>query len=180
MDSFELNKIAGAILGSLVLVLGVEFLSELIFHSERPETPGYVIEVAEAATETEEEVVEVIQIASLLPAAEADKGERVARRCASCHSFEDGGANKVGPNLWNIVGAQAGAVDGFNYSTAMATYGEENSWTFDELDGFLANPKEHVPGTSMGFAGLRKVEDRANLIAYLRSLSNEPVPLPAE
>jgi len=185
MDSFEFNKIAGAILGTLVFVMGISFVTELIFHSELPENPGYVIEIAEASTGDEAEATasaaaEEQSVVALLATADVEKGLKVAKKCAACHSFDNGGANKVGPNLWDVVARKAAAVDGFRYSSALTAYGGENSWTYEELDGFLTSPKTHVSGTSMGFAGLKKPEDRANMIAYLRSLSDSPAPLPAE
>lgn len=179
MDSFELNKIAGALLGALLFVFGTGFLSELIFTQHHPETPGYVIEVAEAATEEAEEPV-VISVAALMANAEVSGGERAARKCSACHTFDNGGANKVGPNLWDIVNRQFGAVEGFNYSSALMAVAAEKSWTFDELNGFLQNPRQHLPGTSMGFAGLKKDDERADMLAYLRSLSDSPAPLPTE
>ena len=108
-----------------------------------------------------------------------DKGKKVARKCAACHSFDEGGANKVGPNLWNVVMRKAGSVEGFKYSSAMTEFGADHSWTFEELNDFLAKPKAHLPGTSMTFAGLKKPDDRADVLAYLRSLSDSPAPLPA-
>lgn len=180
MDAFEFNKIAGALLGTLVFVMGANFLTELIFHSAAPEKPGYVIDVAEASTGDAAEAPVEISIASLMAEADADKGVKVAKKCAACHSFDNGGANKVGPNLWNILDRAAGSVSGFKYSAAMTEYGGEHKWTFEELNGFLLKPKAHVSGTSMGFAGLKKPNDRANVMAYLRSLSDSPVPLPTE
>lgn len=181
MDSFEFNKIAGAVLGTLVFVLGMNFVSELIFHTEPPETPGYVIEVADAATgEAATEAEPEISIAALVGGGDAGKGESVAKKCVACHSFEQGGANKVGPNLWDVVGRKPASVAGFNYSAALKAFAEEHNWDFAQLSGFLENPKAHVPGTSMGFAGVKKADQRGDLLAYLRSLSDSPAPVPAE
>lgn len=180
MDSFEFNKIAGAVLGTLVFVMGLNFLTELVFHSEVPENPGYIIEIAEAATGDAAEAPVEVSLAALMAEADADRGQKVAKKCAACHSFDNGGANKVGPNLWNVVNKAAGAVDGFKYSAAMTEYGAEHTWSFEELNAFLASPKKHVSGTSMGFAGLKKPADRANMMAYLRSLSDSPAELPTE
>lgn len=180
MDSFEFNKIAGAVLGTLVFVMGLNFLTELIFHSGAPETPGYIIETAEASTGDAPEAPVEVSIAALMAEGDAEKGEKVAKKCAACHTFDNGGANKVGPNLWNVVARAAGAVDGFKYSAAMAAYGAEHTWSFEELNAFLASPKKHVSGTSMGFAGLKKPADRADMMAYLRSLADSPAPLPTE
>ena len=111
----------------------------------------------------------------LLAQADLDEGAKAARKCAACHSFEEGGANKIGPPLWDIVGREIAALD-FAYSDALA--GKVGSWDYQALDGFLAEPREWAPGTKMAFAGLRKPEERADVILYLRSLSNEPAPLP--
>ena len=181
MDSFELNKIAGAVLGSLVFVMGLGFVSDLVFHSERPDKPGYLIEVATAATgDAAKEEVEEVSLAALLADADVGKGEKVVKKCVACHSFDNGGANKVGPNLWDIVNKPAAGVDGFKYSAALTEYGGDNTWSFENLDAFLASPKKTVPKTAMAFAGLKKATDRANVLAYLRSLSDSPAPLPTE
>jgi len=180
MDSFEFNKIAGAVLGTLVFVMGANFLSDLIFDSGSPEVPGYVIEVAESSDAQPADAAPEVPIATLLAGADLAKGEKVAKKCAACHTFDKGGANKVGPHLWNIVDRKAAEVADFKYSAAMAEFGQDHSWTFDELNGYLTSPKAHVPGTAMGFAGLKKDQDRADILAYLRSLSDSPVPLPSE
>ncbi|WP_417688543.1 c-type cytochrome [Roseibium sp.] len=184
MDSFTLNKAAGAVLTVLLLTMGVGIVSDIIFHPAMPEKPGYEIEVASDGGESGAPAAEAAAeepIAVRLASASAADGEKAAKKCAACHSFDQGGANKVGPALWDIVGRKPGAHEGFAYSTAMVAFGEANpAWTFEELDGFLTKPKDHVPGTSMGFAGIRKSDERADLIAYLREQSGSPVPLPAE
>lgn len=178
MDGFEINKIMGAILGSLLVVMLIGFAAELIYHVEEPEVAGYSIDVPEETTEVaaEEEMVSVLD---LLATADIAAGESAVRACASCHTFEEGGADGVGPHLWDVVNRAKGAVDGFNYSSAMedvAAAGEV--WGFEELDGFLESPRNYLSGTTMGYAGMRDVEDRADVIAYLNSLSASPAPLP--
>jgi cytochrome c len=183
MDSFTLNKAAGAVLMVLILTMGVGIVSDIIFKPTIPGQPGYEI-VLESAPDSTSEVAavpEVEPISERLIAAASTKGESVAKKCTACHTFEEGGANKVGPALWDIVGRKPGGVDGFRYSSAMTAFGEENpEWTYEELDHFLAAPKKYINGTSMGFAGLRKPEDRADMIAYLREMSGSPKPLPTE
>lgn len=183
MDSFELNKVAGAVLGVLILVMGVGFVSDIIFHPTIPGEPGYEIVVASAEDSTSEveAVPEVAPISERLIEASAEDGEKVAKKCAACHDFNQGGANKVGPALWAVLGRKPGGHDGFGYSAAMTAYGDANpEWTYENMDNFLAAPKKYIDGTSMGFAGLRKPEDRADLIAYLRQQSDNPPALPAE
>jgi cytochrome c len=180
MDSFEINKIAGAVLGTLTLTLGLVIASEGLFHSEVPEKPGYELPGAEAKAESEgggQAATAVEPIAVRLASADAAKGEAVAKRCSSCHAFEEGGPNKVGPDLYNIVNRARASGAGFAYSAPMKAKG--GNWTYDDLDHFLDNPKGFIPGTAMSFAGLKKPEERANIIAYLRTLSHSPVPLPA-
>jgi len=181
MDSFTLNKVAGAVLGVLILVMGVGIVSDIIFHPTIPGKPGYEIVVASAEDSTSEveAVPEVAPISERIVEASAEEGEKVAKKCAACHDFAQGGANKVGPALWDIIGRKPGGHEGFGYSAAMVAYGEENpEWTYDGLDHFLEAPKKYIDGTSMGFAGLRKPEDRADLIAYLRQQADSPAPLP--
>ena len=185
MDSFEFNKVAGAILLSLLIIMALGVSSDIIFHSEAPETPGYAIEVAEADGEDQGAAVEapqeVASIGARLASADVAKGEKVLKKCAACHTVEQGGKNKVGPNLYDIVNRKPGGFGGFKYSSGMADFGGANpEWTYENLDHFLAKPKDVVNGTTMGFAGLKKPEDRANLIAYLRTLSASPAPLSAE
>ena len=182
MDSFEFNKFAMSLLGVVFIIMSVNFVSEGIFHSEKPETPGYLIDVAEAGHggSGEEAGPAYDPINDLLAAADVAAGEKVAKKCTACHSLDEGGADKVGPHLWGVVGRPIASADGFSYSSAMKEFSADKSWTFEELNGFLWKPKAHVKGTSMGFAGVKKTKDRANLVAYLRSLSGSPVPLPGE
>ena len=181
MDSFEWNKIFGALLGGAFVVLGLNFLSEAIYHSEKPEQFGYAVEVEEsdtAITAAEPEEVEIPAVTPLLASADIGKGEKVAKKCAACHNFNEGGQNKVGPALWNIVNKQMASADGFAYSAALKEFGVGKVWDYDALNQFLLKPKNYVKGTSMGFAGIKKLDDRAALIAWMRSKSNDPAPLP--
>lgn len=180
MDSFEFNKIAGAVLGTALLVLGLKTFGGELFHSEAPEKPGMVIEVADAAAAAGTESATpaaVVPIAVLLATADAKKGAGIAKACAACHSLEKGGANKVGPALWNVVGRNMGSAPGFAYSEGMKAMGAK-PWDYDSLNAWLHVPKEFVKGTKMAFAGVKKDQDRADLIAYLASLSDSPVPFP--
>jgi len=182
MDSFEFNKYAMAGLGIVFIVMSLNFLSDSIFHADKPEKQGYAIEVAEASTgdSAADTGPAYDPISALLASADIAAGEKVAKKCAACHTFDEGGANKVGPALYGIVDRPIGSVAGFSYSSALKAYAEGKNWTYEELNGFLWKPKKHVKGTSMGFAGIKKTEDRASIVAYLRSLSGSPAPLPAE
>ena len=184
MDSFEFNKIAMAVLGTAFLIMGLNFASDGIFHSEAPETKGYAIEVADSGssgnTETAAAGPAFEPISSLLASADVAAGEKVAKKCTACHKFDEGGANGVGPALYGIVNKPIASIDGFSYSAALKEYGEGKQWTYEELNGFLWKPKTYVKGTKMGFGGLKKVGDRAAIVAYLRSLAASPAPLPAE
>jgi cytochrome c len=177
-SSLEGNKILAAILTAGIIGLGSGVLSRMVYGPHMLEEPAFRIEVPEsvagggAAAPAEEEK----PIAVLLASADAEAGAGVAKKCAACHTFDSGGANKIGPNLWGIVGRPVGGHEGFSYSPAMAEHGGE--WTYEALDAYLESPKENVPGNKMAFAGLPKATDRADLLAYLRTLSDSPVPLP--
>ena len=178
MDSFEINKIVGAILMVALLVIGIGKLSDVIFHVEKPETPGYVVEVEEATilSSTKKTVEEKIDIAALMALGDLNHGEKVFKKCAACHSIVKGGKNNIGPALYNVVGRQIGIVDNYKYSKALSSYDKE--WTFEELNGYLIKPAKWIKGTKMAFAGLRKEKDRASVIKYLNQNSDNPLPLP--
>lgn len=182
MDSFEINKIIGAILGSLFIIFSIGIVSDGIFESEAPEKFGFAIEAKEAedggtkaAEDTGPEAV-----GPLLASADVGKGESIFKKCAACHTDDKGGANKVGPNLWNVVNRPVASHEGFSYSSAMQEFsqGGDVVWDYEHLNHFLLSPKKYISGTAMGFAGLKKIEDRADIIAYLRTMSDNPAPLP--
>lgn len=180
MDSFELNKIIGAILGTLLFVMGVGFLAEVIYHPIEGRGPGYPLPEPEgevvAAAAVEEPAV---PLGVLLASANVDQGATAARKCQSCHNFEEGAGNKQGPVLYDTVGRVIGSVEGFSYSDVMVSHREAgDTWTYEALDSFLLAPRDDMPGTKMNFAGVRSDEERANILAYLGSLSASPVPFP--
>jgi cytochrome c len=177
MDSFELNKILGAILGTCLILLVTSFTAGAIFSPAMPEKPGYEIAVKEAAHgDAKEAAAPSEPIEKLLQTASVEKGAAAAKKCAACHTFEKGGPNRVGPNLFGIVERARASEAGFNYSAAMK--GKGGKWTYDDLNKFIANPKGFVPGTAMGFAGIPKDSERADVISYLHTLADSPVPLP--
>ena len=179
MDSFEINKIVAAVLMVALLVIGIGKLSNVIFHVDKPKTPGYAVEVEQATTassSTEKAVEEKVDIAALMAMGDIALGEKVFKKCAACHSIVKGGKNNIGPALYNVVGRKTGAVTDYKYSKALASY--EKEWTFEELNGYLIKPAKWIKGTKMAFAGLRKEKDRASVIKYLNQNSDSPLPLP--
>ena len=180
MDSFELNKIIGAILLVALLVIGIGKVSNLVFKINKPEKSNYKVEldVESAKTKGDEELVqrEIVDIAALLSTGDLAHGEKVFKKCSACHSIKSGGGNKIGPALYNVVGRKIGVLDDYKYSKALAEY--EKNWSFEELNGFLLKPKDWIKGTKMAYAGLRKEKDRASVILYLNKYSDSPLPLP--
>lgn len=182
MDSFELNKIAGALLGTLLFVMGLGMLGDVIFSPHKPVVAGYDLPAAEDAPKAgaaQAAAAPAVPLPQLLAKADAKKGEAQAKACAACHSFDKGGANKIGPALYGIVDRAKAAAPGFGYSAASKEAAAKGGkWDFASLDAFINNPKGYLPGTSMGYAGLKDAEKRADLLAYLRTLSDNPAPLP--
>lgn len=179
MSNLELNKIAAAVLVAGLIAMVTGKVTDGLYHPEySPKKRGYVIEGAEEAdagtgAPAEEQAV---QIANFMAAADAAKGEGLIKPCATCHTFDKGGANKVGPNLYGILGNKVAHAEGFAYSKAMAGHG--GGWDYQNLSEFLTKPAKYIPGTKMAFAGIKKPEDRANVIAFLRSKSDQLLPLP--
>ena len=180
MDSFDINKFLGVLLGTCIFVLVMNLVAQAIFAPIVPAKPGFKIDVKEepaagakeAKTGNEAKPASAEPLGKRLQNASAEKGAEVAKKCAACHTFEKGGPTRVGPNLYGIVGAPRGKGRNFNFSAAMKAKG--GTWTLDELDKFLANPREYIPGTAMTFAGLPNGNDRADLLAYLLKNSDKP------
>jgi len=177
MDSFELNKIIGAVLATCMVLLVTSFTASALFASKPPEKPGFAIAAKEAGSATKEAAAAPSEpIEKLLQTASAEKGQAAAKVCQTCHTFAKGEKNGVGPNLYGVVDDKKGEGRNFNFSAAMK--GKGGTWTDDDLNQFLTNPKAFVPGTAMGFAGIQKDSQRADVIAFLHTLSDNPVPLP--
>jgi cytochrome c len=178
MDSFELNKIIGAILGTCLILLVTSITAGALFSPAMPEKPGFAIAAKEETHggEGKEAAAPSEPIEKLLQTASVEKGAAAAKKCAACHTFEKGGPNRVGPNLWGVVDRDRATQAGFNYSAAMKAKG--GKWSYDELNKFVANPKGYINGTAMGFAGIPKDSERADVIDYLHTLADSPVPLP--
>ncbi|KAA3511101.1 c-type cytochrome [Agrobacterium rosae] len=181
MNSY-VNMAVGALLGTIFVLMSVSIASEGIFHAPTPEKEGFAIvaETSGADSGSGEAAAVATPIATLLASADAAKGETVFKKCMSCHTGESGGPNKVGPNLYDVVNRPIASHAGFSYSAGMKDFskGSTEKWDYDHLSYFIEAPKKHVPGTAMGFAGIKKETERADLIAYLRTLSANPAPLP--
>ncbi len=179
MVHIERNKIIGAILGTGLLVFALKIVDDGLFHEEKPEKAGFAIAVTTAPTGDAKPAADapVVPLGVLLAKADKDKGMATAKACLACHSVDKGGANKVGPHLWDVVGRPMGTAEGFTYSEGFKAMGGKN-WGYDELNTWLTAPKEYIHGTKMAYAGISKAEDRANVLAYLASLSDSPKPFP--
>ncbi|MFM2281098.1 MAG: hypothetical protein RLZZ444_3329 [Pseudomonadota bacterium] len=184
MNSY-VNMGVGALLGTVFVLMSVSIASESLFHSEVPEKPGFTI-AAEDATAGEAapgaEAPAAVPVAQLMATADAAKGEAVFKKCASCHNIAKGAGAKVGPDLYGVVGRPIASAEGFGYSAAMKEFSEggKQVWDFEHLNHFLTAPKKYIKNTAMGFAGLKKDDERANLMAYLNSQSDAPLPAPAQ
>ena len=179
MDSFEINKIVAAILMVALLIIGIGKISDVIFYVEKPETPGYKVELDQSASDitlTADAVEVKVDIAALMSMGDIVSGEKIFKKCAACHSIVKGGKNNIGPALYNVVGRKVGAVNDYKYSKALLNY--DKSWSFEELNGYLLKPSKWIKGTKMAFAGLRKEKDRASVIKYLNQNSDNPKQLP--
>jgi len=177
MDSFEINKILGALLGTCLVLVALHIASGAIFAPPVAAKPGYEIAAkSEQEAQPQAAAAAAQPIETLLASASAQHGADIAKQCQLCHNLQKGQGNKVGPDLYGVVGRQVASEPGFNYSAAMKAKG--GTWTFDELNKFITNPRGDVPGTLMTFSGLQNEKQRADIIAYLDSLSDNPVPLP--
>lgn len=184
MDSFELNKIIGAILGTLLFVMGVGFLAEAVYHPIVDRGPGLSLPepvVADAhGGGAAEPAAPVVPLGVLLAKADATAGQASVKKCSSCHDFSEASANKTGPGLYGVVDRVEGSHEGFAYSDGMLAHkANGDKWTYENLDAFLTSPKTYTPGTKMSFAGVKDPAERANILAYLQTLAPTPVPFPA-
>jgi len=180
MDGFELNKIAGAVLAAMLVIAGGRTLLDIALPKQQPEKAGWALPVREVKPKTAEPEApfDAAAVLALLPKANPDNGADVFRKCMACHTSEKGGPNRVGPNLWGIVGRKVAQAPGFEarYSEAMKGHGGE--WTWEQLAKYLHKPAEAIPGNKMVFAGVPDNADLADLLAYLRTLAESPAPLP--
>ena len=174
-----MNKIVVSILLAVILILGINKISDVIFYVEKPEKSAY--QVADVSTTATTETTSASSstgsgdIMALLASASAADGKKVFKKCAACHSIAKGRGNKIGPALWGVLGRQAGSIPDYKYSKAMATHGKP--WSFEEMNGFLIKPKDWIKGTKMTFVGLKKETERAAVILYMNNNTDSPLPL---
>ena len=180
MDSFELNKIIAAILLTALIVIGIGKFADFLFLNPKPEQSAYKVEGLEPtlvnSKDIKVEIKEKVDISQLLALGDLSHGEKVFKKCSACHMVASDGKNMIGPNLWGVIGRTAGSVADYKYSKAMVAYAKQ--WNFEEMNGYLIKPQAYIKGTKMAFAGLRKEKDRASVILYLNSKSDNPKPLP--
>tara|TARA_B100001250_G_scaffold253690_1_gene218234 strand:- start:182 stop:712 length:531 start_codon:yes stop_codon:yes gene_type:complete len=176
MDSFELNKIIVAVLLVVLVTFGIGKVSDIIFHVEKPKTPGYSVDVEQVVATDTEAVEEKIDIVAFLAMGDITNGEKQFKKCKACHSIKQGGGNKIGPKLWNVMFRPVGSITDYKYSKALSSYGKE--WSWEEMNGFLIKPATWIKGNKMGFAGIKDEKDRASLILYLNQNSDNPKELP--
>ena len=173
-----MNKIIVSIMLAIILILGINKITNIIFYVEKPEKSAY--QIASISTTTSETTSTSPSAGSgdimiLLASASIADGQKVFKKCAACHSIAKGGGNKIGPALWGVLGRQAGSISDYKYSKAMAAHGR--AWSFEEMNEFLIKPKDWVKGTKMSFAGLKKETERAAVILYMNNNTDTPLPL---
>ena len=180
MDSFEINKIIAAILLTALIVIGIGKFTDILFHVEKLKESAYKVDGLETTSVSTEATAEIkeekVDITKLLAMGDLAHGEKVFKKCSACHMIASDGKNMIGPNLWEVIGRQAGSIKDYKYSKAMIAYGKE--WSFEEMNSYLIKPQAYIKGTKMAFAGLRKEKDRASVILYMNSKSSSPKPLP--
>jgi cytochrome c len=175
-----MNKIIVSVVLAIILVLGINKITDIIFYVEKPEKSAYqVASISSDADTTSAEESSVSSesgnIMALFASASAAEGAKVFKKCAACHSIAEGGANKIGPALWGVIGRKSGSVADYKYSKALAAHSK--NWSFEEMNGFLIKPKEWIKGTKMSFAGLKNAKDRAAVILYMNENSSNPLPI---
>ena len=176
MDSLEINKIIAAIIIVVAIIVGLNKITDNVFHVNKPDKPGYKVEVVAASTSSESSAADKIDITAFMAMGNLDHGKKIFKKCAACHSIAQGGGNKIGPALYNVVGRPVGSISDYKYSKSLISYDKE--WTFEELNGFLIKPSTWIKGTKMAYAGLKKEKDRASVIIYLNQNSDNPKLLP--
>lgn len=181
MDSWTLNKVAGAVLSALLVIFGSATVIDIWKSGHASKTAGYTLPVAAlastgGATAAADNALALPKIAELMTKASVDAGQAAFKKCATCHTPDKGGKNGTGPNLWNVVGRKIAATDGFNYSNAMK--GKGGDWSWDDLVAYIAAPAAAIPGNKMAFAGVKDPTELAEVMVYLRTLADSPAAMP--
>ena len=176
MDSLEINKIIATIILVIIFIVGLNKITDNVFQVNKPDKPGYKVEIVATSTSSEPGTDDKIDITAFMAMGNLDHGKKIFKKCAACHSITQGGGNKIGPSLYNVVGRTVGSISDYKYSKSLISYGKE--WTFEELNGFLVKPATWIKGTKMAYAGLKKEKDRASVIMYLNQNSDNPKQLP--
>ena len=182
MDSFEFNKIAGAVLSVLLFVMGLGIFSSAIFQAQQPKTPGYDLPSAEVAATAAPAAVAIVPVAQILASADPAKGAGATKAaCGACHNFEQGSGSKAGPTLYGIVNRPIASAAGFAYSSSLQEKAKtDKEWSFEALNAFILNPKGYASNTKMAYGGEKNDGRRGDILAYLRSLASSPAPLLAK
>ena len=175
MNSFEINKIITAILVTVLVVFGIGKISDIIFDKDKTDIVAYKVEAPEGEA-LQASAESSVDIAALLAMGDIAHGEKVYKKCKACHSIKQGGGNKIGPALWNVIFRPVGSITDYKYSKALSSYGKE--WKWEEMNGSLIKPLKRIPNNKMGFGGLKSEKDRASVILYLNQNSDKPKPLP--
>ena len=176
MDSFEFNKIVAAIILTVVVVFGLDRISDLLFKVDQPTVAGYKVDLDTTMTASVTDGGSQLDLQAFFASASVEQGKSVFKKCAACHSIKKGGKNNIGPALYSVVGRDVAGVTGYKYSKSLVAYGKQ--WSVEELNGFLLKPAKWIKGNKMGFAGLKKEEDRASVILYLNANGENPQNLP--
>ena len=175
-----MNKIIVSIILAVVLFLGINKITDVIYYVEKPKKSAYLVDsITSVASTTNNEESSADagtgDIMALFASVNASDGAKIFKKCAACHSIAQGGANKIGPALWGVLGRKAGSISDYKYSKAMIAYGKP--WSFEEMNGFLLKPKDWIKGTKMSFAGLKNEKERAAVILYMNENSENPLPI---
>ena len=175
-----MNKIIVSIGLAIILIFGINKITDTIYYVEKPEKSAYQVDavidvVSTTSSGTSAESLESGNIMALFASTSATDGAKVFKKCVACHSIAEGGANKIGPSLWGVLGRQSGSIPDYKYSKAMTSHGK--NWSFEEINGFLIKPKDWIKGTKMSFAGLKNAKERAAVILYMNENTNSPLPL---